>query len=68
MNIVRPGVGVNLQVAEHASEIAGKTQTFAEVITHIVPQSVVEAAAQGEVLQLVVFAVLFSFRAFRDPP
>ncbi len=61
VNLVRPGVGVNLHVADHAAGISAKTQSFTEVITHIVPQSVVEAAAQGEVLQLVVFAVLFSF-------
>ncbi len=61
VNIVRPGVGIHLQAAEHASDIAAKTQSFSEVITHIVPQSIVEAAAQGEVLQIVVFAVLFSF-------
>jgi proton glutamate symport protein len=61
INIVRPGVGIQLQAAKHAAEISAKTQSLAEVITHIVPQSVVEAAAQGEVLQLVVFAILFSF-------
>jgi proton glutamate symport protein len=60
INIVRPGVGVHLQTAEQVSDLAGRTQSFAEVITHIFPQSVVEAAAQGEVLQLVVFAVIFS--------
>ena len=61
VNIVRPGVGVHLPAAEHAADIAGKNQSFAEIVTHIVPQSVVEAAAQGEVLQIVVFAVLFAF-------
>lgn len=61
VNLVRPGVGVHLQPDPHAADFAGKTQTFAEVITHIFPQSIVEAAAQGEVLQIVVFAVLFSF-------
>lgn len=60
VNVVKPGVGVNLHVAEHAGEIAGKNQTFGEVVTHIVPQSIVQAAAEGEVLQIVVFAVLFS--------
>jgi len=60
VNIVKPGVGVNLQVAEHASDILAKKQTISEVITHIFPQSVVQAAAEGEVLQIVVFAVLFS--------
>jgi proton glutamate symport protein len=61
INTVRPGVGIHLQAAEHVSEISGKAQSLSDVVTHIVPQSVVEAAAQGEVLQLVVFAVIFSF-------
>lgn len=60
VNLVKPGVGVNLHAAEHAPEFATKTQTLSEVITHIIPQSVVQAAAEGEVLQMVVFAVLFS--------
>jgi proton glutamate symport protein len=61
VNLVRPGDGVNLQVVAPAEDFAGKQQTFSEVITHIFPQSVVQAAAEGEVLQIVVFAVLFSF-------
>jgi proton glutamate symport protein len=60
INLVQPGVGVNLQASGQVSELTGKTQSLADVITHIIPQSVFEAAAQGEVLQLVVFAVLFS--------
>jgi proton glutamate symport protein len=60
VNIVRPGVGVNLHAVGTAADIAGKQQTFSEVITHIFPQSIVQAAAEGEVLQIVVFAVLFS--------
>lgn len=61
VNLMRPGVGVNLHTAAQTGEIAAKQQTFSEVITHIVPQSIVQAAAEGEVLQIVVFAVLFSF-------
>jgi proton glutamate symport protein len=61
VNIVKPGEGVNLHSVAPATEFAGKQQTFTEVITHIFPQSIVEAAAQGEVLQIVVFTVLFSF-------
>lgn len=60
VNLVRPGVGVNIHVAEAASEIVSKKQTLTEVVTHVFPQSIFEAAAQGEVLQIVVFAVLFS--------
>lgn len=61
VNLVKPGVGVNLHSVAPATDFAGKQQTFSEVITHIFPQSIVEAAAQGEVLQIVVFTVLFSF-------
>lgn len=60
VNLVKPGVGVNLHVAEQASDIVTKKQTLTEVVTHLVPQSIVQAAAEGEVLQIVVFAVLFS--------
>jgi proton glutamate symport protein len=60
VNITKPGIGVNLQMAEHTTDIATKKQTLSEVITHIVPQSIFQAAAEGEVLQIVVFAVLFS--------
>ena len=61
VNLMRPGVGVNLHTAAQTGEIVAKQQTFSEVITHIVPQSIVQAAAEGEVLQIVVFTVLFSF-------
>lgn len=60
VNVVRPGVGVNLHVADHPADIVSKGQSISDVISHIVPQSIVQAAAEGEVLQIVVFAVLFS--------
>jgi proton glutamate symport protein len=59
VNITQPGVGVELRAVEHASEIAAKKQTVAEAITHIFPQSFFQAAAEGEVLQIVIFSVLF---------
>jgi proton glutamate symport protein len=60
VNTVKPGVGVTLHAADGASEIIAHKQTFSDVVTHIVPQSIVQAAAEGEVLQIVVFALLFS--------
>jgi proton glutamate symport protein len=60
VNLIRPGDGVSLQAAGHATDVVAKQQTISEVITHIFPQSIVQAAAEGEVLQIVVFAVLFS--------
>lgn len=59
VNLTQPGVGVHLVPDEHAAEFAGKQQSFSEVITHIFPQSFFQAAAEGEVLQVVVFSILF---------
>jgi proton glutamate symport protein len=61
VNLIKPGLGVNLVASEPVSDIVAKQQTLTQVITHIFPQSVFEAAATGEVLQIVVFAVLFGF-------
>ncbi len=61
VNLIRPGAGVDLRAAEHASEIVGKPLTFADELMHIFPQSFFQAAADGEVLQVVVFAILFAF-------
>lgn len=60
VNLTKPGVGVHLVADEHAKDFAGKQQTIAEVITHIFPQSFFQAAAEGEVLQVVTFSILFA--------
>ncbi|HTK82165.1 MAG TPA: cation:dicarboxylase symporter family transporter [Bacteroidota bacterium] len=61
VNIIKPGVGVHLAADPHAADFAAKKQTIADVITHIFPQSFFQAAADGEVLQVVVFTLIFSF-------
>jgi proton glutamate symport protein len=61
VNIVKPGVGVSLKAVESAGDLVAKKQTFGDVLTHVVPQSFFQAAADGEVLQIVVFTLIFSF-------
>lgn len=60
VNLMRPGVGVNLTAAAGEHVDAQKMQGVAEILLHAFPSSVVEAMAKGDVLQIVVFAVLFS--------
>ena len=60
VNIVKPGVGASLQAAQGLGDLVAKKQTFGDVLTHVFPQSFFEAAANGEVLQVVVFTLLFS--------
>lgn len=58
VNLVRPGVGVRLPAAA-TPVVADGQPTFASVLERVVPQSVVAAAAENEVLQIVFWAVLF---------
>jgi proton glutamate symport protein len=60
VNAVRPGVGVQLKGAQVA-QLAAKPQKLADVLVHIFPQSFFQAAAEGEILQVVIFSILFAF-------
>jgi proton glutamate symport protein len=69
-NIFKPGLGISLVQAPIAagSELATRQTTLAAVLEHLVPQSIVEAAAANDVLQVVVFAVLFAVALTRVAP
>ena len=60
VNVIKPGVGTTLHAAEGMGDLVAKKQTFGDVLTHVFPQSFFEAAANGEVLQVVVFTLIFS--------
>ena len=59
VNIIRPGDGVNLPMGQQ-SEIAGKPQTWDQILLHIVPESIIDAMARGDVLQIVIFSMIFA--------
>ena len=59
VNITRPGVGVNLPMGQQ-SEITAKPQTWDQILLHVVPESVIDAMAKGDVLQIVVFSIIFA--------
>ncbi len=70
VNVTKPGAGLDVSalakgdVSKYAE--AGKTFSFVELLTHVVPSSAVDAFAKGDVLQIVFFAVLFGSRARLD--
>jgi aerobic C4-dicarboxylate transport protein len=63
MNVIRPGEGIGAShipagdVAQFAAQ--GRELRFVDFLVHIVPSSVVGAFAQGEILQVVFFSILF---------
>ena len=61
VNVVKPGAGVKL-VADAAQSTTGlaKPQTLPEIVVHMFPTSLLDAMARNDVLQVVVFAVLFA--------
>ncbi|MDX3972066.1 MAG: dicarboxylate/amino acid:cation symporter [Bradyrhizobium sp.] len=64
-NFVKPGSGFGnaaaneAAVASYAKQAAG--QRSVDFVLHIIPDTVVGAFAQGEILQVLLFAVLFGF-------
>jgi proton glutamate symport protein len=61
VNIFQPGVGVNITAStESLTALAGtKPLTGWQLLTHLFPTSVIQAMAEGEILQLVVFSIFF---------
>ena len=59
VNITKPGVGVNLPMGEQ-SPITAKPQTWDQILLHVVPESVIDAMARGDVLQIVIFSIFFA--------
>jgi len=63
VNVTRPGDGVDVSaltkgdVSQYMK--AGDGMKFADFVSNIVPASIVDAFAKGEILQIVFFAVLF---------
>jgi proton glutamate symport protein len=61
INISKAGEGVDMNLAEVNEEIkAPAKQTAADIILHVFPENIAKSVAEGQVLQIVVFSVLFA--------
>ncbi len=60
VNLTRPGAGVVLPPQPPEGKIA-PPQTWQDFLIHVFPDSVIKAMAEGDVLQIVVFSMLFAF-------
>lgn len=63
VNLFKPGEGIDLSNADvtGAQDLVGKTQEFSiqKFVEHVFPKSVIEAMANNEILQLVIFSIFF---------
>jgi len=46
-----------------AADPPAKPKTFADIISHLSPTSIIQAMAEGDVLQIVIFSVIFALAA-----
>jgi proton glutamate symport protein len=59
INISKAGVGVNAPPALHAELPPAQKQTAADIILHAFPENIAKSVADGQVLQIVVFSIIF---------
>jgi aerobic C4-dicarboxylate transport protein len=66
-NVVKPGAGFNINPAsldpKAIADFAGqaKAQSVTEFLMHIIPTTVVDAFAKGDILQVLLVSILFGF-------
>jgi aerobic C4-dicarboxylate transport protein len=66
-NVVKPGAGFNINpatldpkaVADYAGQ--AKAQSVTDFLMHIIPNTVIDAFARGDILQVLLLAILFGF-------
>jgi aerobic C4-dicarboxylate transport protein len=73
-NVMRPGGGMNVDARTldtgplEAYTGPGKLQSVTEFLLNVIPSTVADAFAKGEILQVLLFAVLFGFALQRLKP
>jgi aerobic C4-dicarboxylate transport protein len=67
VHVIKPGAGMNIDVSTldtkslAAYTTAAKSQSTVDFLLNIIPTSVVDAFAKGDILQVLLFALLFGF-------
>ena len=59
INITRAGVGLTLPTAAHAAQAAVPAQHWDDFLLHMFPENLAKSIAEGQILQVAVFAVFF---------
>lgn len=65
VNVFEPGKAMHLELPEVGADTGVKvaSQTAKNFVNHVIPQSIVEAMANNEVLPIVIFALFFGIAA-----
>jgi len=58
-NVLRPGASLPLDIGAHSGVSSGTARTGWEIALHLFPSNLIQHAAEGDILPVVVFATLF---------
>ena len=61
VSTIKPGVGAELGFKVPVENISAASESFGQTLIKIVPTNIVNALAQGEMLAIIFFAILFGF-------
>jgi len=61
VNIIKPGVGADLNLSQAVEGLEEKQRTFREILIEIIPDNIFEAFNDNQMLSIIFFAILFGF-------
>jgi proton glutamate symport protein len=59
INITQAGKGISLPAVAKTEQLAAAKQSAADIVIHIFPENIAKAVADGQILQVVIFAIVF---------
>lgn len=67
INLTRAGAGINITGGEDEGITAPPAQGWQDIVLHIFPENLAKSVAEGQVLQIVVFSIIFGIAAAMAP-
>jgi proton glutamate symport protein len=67
INLTKAGVGITQAAGEADKLQAAAPQTVSDIILHIFPENIAKSIAEGQVLQVVIFAIIFGIGLAMTP-
>jgi Na+/H+-dicarboxylate symporter len=61
VTVIKPGIGSELGFKVPVEDISAATDSFGQTLIKIVPTNIFESMAQGQMLSIILFSILFGF-------
>ena len=61
VNLFQPGKGANLSTASTVDSLPAVGNSISEILLRIIPDNIINAMANGQILPVIFFAILFGF-------